>query len=871
MRAQRWMFLALAVAFPVFAGVNRWTSTGPGEPAVSFGHAGAMRILPDPANPQTAYVTTAAGIFKTLDAGASWTPASAGLPGVAPSSDITFAIAGSTLYSAMNGQVFGSVDGGDHWLRRADLKLSIDTLAFDPTNQRLFAGMARSPGSVILFSDDGGQTWKQSSISPPVDSISSIVVGPDGTAYAGATFNGGGTFLMISNDHGQTWSLTGRLMEAAQIAVDPSDGFVYTHGSEGSVFISRNRGVGWVEFAPAGVATGLVARNGNLFVANDTGVFQYDARAKKWQPLGVSESVVAIAATFSARVRFFVATERSGVLTKLDFDTQWTRADAGLPGSAAAAVGVVPSDASTVYAAATGGLYKSSSAGEEWALLPFPTWNSDVQVSADSTPAVYANTGSIQRTTDGGLTWKRISPDSRFGVSSFAVARADGKTLYAALSEGMAKTSDGGTTWKILDTIPHDYYDFYYGFAASVVTIDPHDASHAYVGKRGGLYQTTDGGSTWSAAGSLSAIRTIAIDEADSSIAFAGTDASTGLFKTVDGGVTWTSAGLADKYIRTLAQHGASLYAGSFDGRVYRSDDRGVTWAGFDDGLSRAPVSRLDIDVSGRHLYAATGGGVYAYDIVDSVPAIDGSGGDPARWSQWMDSIANAGSIGAVFALPLLGSLDPSVRTDVTFINNHPAPQKIVVLWLPHDDGSSPAGEFHLTLPASSDNGGVVMVRGFITSAPASVVVLAVDETGNLDTNASITGSVRVWMYPSDGRAPFDQPIEAAGPALFQAHGQAVAVGLRHDVDFKTSVGIVNMSRDRRQFTVQLSGERASHQMTVAVAGFSMTEVHLPDDDYGLLSLTVSTDDSTVQWLSYGTTEDRSTGDSELFIGISVP
>ena len=85
-----------------------------------------------------------------------------------------------------------------------------------------------------------------------------------------------------------------------------------------------------------------------------------------------------------------------------------------------------------------------------------------------------------------------------------------------------------------------------------------------------------------------------------------------GVFRTLDRGATWArvGSGITDPFILSLAfAKDGTIYAGTFRGGVFRSRDGGNSWQSINAGLKRLEVKALlAVD---QELFAGTGDGVY--------------------------------------------------------------------------------------------------------------------------------------------------------------------------------------------------------------------------------------------------------------------
>lgn len=160
--------------------------------------------------------------------------------------------------------------------------------------------------------------------------------------------------------------------------------------------------------------------------------------------------------------------------------------------------------------------------------------------------------GSILRTTDGGATWRRVSPPDTEGLDFRDMEAFDANTAYA-LSAGpgpasrLYHTSDGGANWRLLlaNDAPKGFWDAiaFWNPRRGVLMGDPAGATFD-------IRLTDDGGRTWRRPERLPEAR-----PEESAFAASGTCLIVG-----GGGRAWFATG------------------GKGGGRVFRSSDWGRTW-----------------------------------------------------------------------------------------------------------------------------------------------------------------------------------------------------------------------------------------------------------------------------------------------------
>jgi photosystem II stability/assembly factor-like uncharacterized protein len=152
-------------------------------------------VAVDPTDPDIAYAGvgySGESVFKTVDGGDSWTPASAGLANgtgyhleVSPVDHrVVFVVDTTTLYR--------SVDGASTWTSLANACGGgpVWSVALDPVDART---VFVSAGSVVCRSTDGGATWTElPQVTVGDEQLrGDLEVAPDGSALYLPTSTGG--------------------------------------------------------------------------------------------------------------------------------------------------------------------------------------------------------------------------------------------------------------------------------------------------------------------------------------------------------------------------------------------------------------------------------------------------------------------------------------------------------------------------------------------------------------------------------------------------------------------------------------------------------------------------------------------------------
>jgi photosystem II stability/assembly factor-like uncharacterized protein len=307
----------------------------------------------------------------------------------------------------------------------------------------------------------------------------------------------------------------------------------------------------------------------------------------------------------------------------------WT--SIGPEGGQIYALAIDPVTPGTLYAAADGGVFKSTDGGKHWRAANAGLTDYFVYALAVDpvTPrTLYAGTQGTRpgvfKSVDGGGSWSAILKGPfTYGL---AIDPLTPSTVYlagfVAFAGGLAKSTDGGAHWSNVGPFPQGEVAVTLALAIDPLTPSTLYAA-AYVFPEGGIFKSIDGGASWSPSNSgvTTVVDALAIDPQNPNIVYAATynslrncssaaDATCGVSKTTDGGQSWRNVLKTATPVLALAidpKTPNTLYASTGGGGVFKSTNGGADWSVVNAGLSSTFVPALTIDPqSPGTLYAGT-------------------------------------------------------------------------------------------------------------------------------------------------------------------------------------------------------------------------------------------------------------------------
>lgn len=648
---------ALAAAPTAFA--DDWTPSG--------GPPGGIVTAIAAANGDS-YVGTRGGVFRSSDAGQTWTHASANFGGLTTVVALAATESGGVLVSTIEAGLRRSTDGGDTWSPASVPVFGGLFQEFQRNGERIYGLITVGQSAASLwFTDDVGASW----FAVGTGAFAPLSIFADGQLLLAGGVEPldpntgfGLPTIFRSTDGGESWS------ESAGVPLSFFGFFDFTRADEAlfvsaegdSILRSDDDGQSWVRCGyPANSALQnqhLTAIGGDVYFSafrrDDAtpqvgpGVWKSSDSGNTWtrQNTGLPNSINLAADMIASDDRLLMG-GLFGLFGKDGSATTWLRSETGL---ASSFVFAMSGNETALFASpsATSQVFRLQD--DVWQLLPvnFPSNAQVLGVAAFDDGLILAGTQvhGIRRSTDDGNTWQAANTgvpryngtaglqfreiESFARNSSFVFAGTEiglqqvpGSQGFFFTGGGMIRSSNVGASWQAINTgFPTAGFDnFGNPVFEPVRSLFASDTVVLAGTWRQGMFRSTNNGASWSAANQgiptagdtlLASIESIVTLDG---VIFAALGQSEGVVRSTDNGQTWSDAASFDLPLRdveSLVPFVGDLYAStggsgsSADDGVFRFDPEAFTWIRVGDALTGVGVKHLA--VTGGELYAGSRG-----------------------------------------------------------------------------------------------------------------------------------------------------------------------------------------------------------------------------------------------------------------------
>ncbi len=487
-------------------------------------NTGGMDVAFDPSNPDTVYAVLwearqgpwenaawdgpNSGLFKSTDGGTTWKPLTTGLPG--PNEKLgrigievsrgdpkrLYAVVGA----GKGGGIYRSDDAGESWhLMNSDERLwgrdgDFNEIRSDPKNP----DVVYAANVVTWKSVDGGKTWASLRGAPGGDDYHRIWINPDDPKTILIASDQG---AIVTVNGGQTWSSWYNQPTAQFYHVNTDSDFPYRvcggQQESGSACVQSRGDDGQITFRewhPVGVEEYGYAvpdpLNPNLVFGGK--LERYDRRI---------DQVTSVAPKVMRTVDYRVVRTQPVVFSPVDphilyfaSNTLWKTVNGGQSWTQ-----ISPDLTRKTWAVpASVGKYtpevKAAQRGVIYTIAPSPREFNRIWVGTDD--------GLVHVTTDGGKTWKDVTPPQLAPWAKVSIMEAshfDPLEAYAAINTfrlddlrpHILRTRDGGKSWTdVVSGIPN-------GGIINAVREDPKTRGLLFTGSEQAVYVSFDDGDHW--------------------------------------------------------------------------------------------------------------------------------------------------------------------------------------------------------------------------------------------------------------------------------------------------------------------------------------------------------------------------------------
>lgn len=420
----------------------------------------AVAVSPDYAEDRTVFIVIGNYLMRSRDGGYSWKALINGLDNRHPLSDVEvsagFGQDGTVFAAAGADGVYRSVNAGNSWTR-ADAGLdgaSIESMVLSPRFDESFTMLAVASDGTVFRSEDAGQLWT------PVDALQARVTAvryadskAPRTIIAGDDQGG----VWVSRDDGLTWELRGEL---------PAE-----WGGVTALAVS-GRPVGGLTIV-AGTAGGMVFRQDGEHAQFIALADLAEADMQRWRNGGEAITALALSPRYVLDGVILAAGWNEALMRSEDRGTTWERFDRGLstdpqantrtyfsPQFSDIALSRTFASDGVAFLAGFDGLFRSQDGGKTWTqmetlplhlikgLATAPGSGRETAIALST----YGGGGYVSL--DSGKSWTIGTEGlirTRLDGIAFSPEFVDDRTLFAGARHALLKTTNAGASW-----VPHE-------------------------------------------------------------------------------------------------------------------------------------------------------------------------------------------------------------------------------------------------------------------------------------------------------------------------------------------------------------------------------------------------------------------------------
>ncbi len=523
----------------------------------------------------------------------------------------------------------------------------------------------------IKRSTDGGVSWKEVSFNgvngsnSPV-SIKYIIIDPSDTTkiYVGSENQSSDGGILVSHNNGVDWiqkRLTTFSNENIYALICTPVGYenhtLYAitdgYGIDRQLCISKDAGITWYRrSAPSSFKFGGNIRDNAIYISADypenvyigaeynngdlhSSIVGYNIEKESWYHV-VDAPHTYPTSILTCNEVDYLGFRYNGVYKYSSEDETWNLKQKGMNNVEIYDFALFPNDPNKLLVAIPDNLVKTTDRGKNWTItdhnfscLTINDQNPSI-IFAGSKPGYYLNFMDpfyCYESEDGGDSWKSHKLFTRSGLSDYSYKMWNGDIMIfpndpekilvgvdggGGCGEGLYKSTDGGDSW-------HEEYNT----GVSTIAMDPTNNDIVYLGTTnlGYVSRSEDGGNSWTLISPsydnafVYNVWDLDVDKNDQ--VFAAT--SSGLFKW-GGNENWTLVkGFPTTNTTAIVINNhpepPEYYVGTSGDGIFFSNDGGLTWTSYNNGLKKLSITKLVIGKS--NLFAGTiNGGVWSTDLL---------------------------------------------------------------------------------------------------------------------------------------------------------------------------------------------------------------------------------------------------------------